>query len=85
MVLCFFGVLPIFKFSVEMYVFVFILMLTVNCNQLFVYCKLSGSPYKNNKSYENVRHLGVVCGVWSFGFLVKLISFNLGSALYDVE
>ena len=62
-----------------------IVLAAVNINQLLVYCKLVDSPYKNKKSYLNVRHLSIVCAIWTFGFIIKLIAVSQGRTLYYYE
>ena len=79
------GLLGLVQFYIEIYVFVVIVTAAVNINQLFVYCRLVDSPYKNKKSYTNVKHLSIVCAVWTFGFAVKLISVSFQRTLYTLE
>lgn len=57
----------------------------MNANLFIVYCKLSGSPYKNKRSYQNVKELGIVCGVWTLGFVIKLLTVAFGRTFYFYE
>ena len=85
MLLSFFGVISNEAFYVEIIVFTGIIVVGVNVYQVFVYCKLVGSPYKDEKCYKYVRHLGIVCGVWSFAFMFKFIAVGKGKSLFQID
>jgi hypothetical protein len=85
MLLCFFEVISLEAFYLEIIIFTGIIVVGVNIYQIFVYCKLVGSPYKDKKSYKYVRHLGAVCGVWSFAFVLKFIAVGEGKSLFQID
>lgn len=85
MLLCFFGVMSIEAFYIEIIVFTGIIVVGVNIYQVFIYCKLVGSPYKDKKCYKCVRHLGIVCGVWSIAFMLKFIAVGKGKSLFQID
>ena len=82
MLLCFFGAITIEAFYLEIIIFTGVIVVSVNVYQVFVYCKLVGSPYKDQKSYKYVRHLGIVCGVWSVAFGLKFVAVGEGKSLF---
>lgn len=82
MLLCFFEAISIEAFYLEIISFTGIIVVGVNVYLVFVYCKLVGSPYKDRKSYKYVRHLGIVCGVWSVAFGLKFIAVGEGKSLF---
>lgn len=82
MLLCFFNAISLEAFFIEITVFTGILALGVNLYQVFVYCKQAGSPYRDNKSFRYVRHVGIVCGVWTFAFTTKFIAVGEGKSLF---
>ena len=83
--LCLFAQISIYTFYIEIYSSLIVIILSVNVNQLIVYCKLTGSPYKNKRSYRNVRQLSIVCAVWTLSFVVKLLSVAFGRTLFYIE
>ena len=49
-------------------------ILALNSNQIAVYCKFSGQPYKSHFHAEAVARIGVVCGVWTVAYVIKLVA-----------
>jgi uncharacterized protein (DUF2164 family) len=82
MFICLLSWISVPAFYTTLYASFILVIIIMNLNQAFVYCKLVGSPYKSSKHFEKVRHLGIVCGVWSVAFAVKFLAFALGSNLY---
>ena len=61
------------------------IILVLNGNQVYVYCKYVGAPYRNQKFYKKVRKLGFVCGMWSISFGIKFIYTWLGLNLINID
>ena len=87
MVLCFFELISMKTFFIEIIVFTAVIVLGLNINQLVVYFKLSGLPYKSKQHYFFVRKVGIVCFVWSMAFIAKLVAVGCGQNLflYDLD
>jgi len=56
------------------------LILFFNIWAAVVYFKYTGVPYKEEKFYRNIKHVGLISGLWTFCFLLK---FGLGA--YDTS
>lgn len=65
--------------------FIGCLILGVNFYLIFTYLKMTGVPYKNHKSYQSVKWIGMVGGYWSLAFTIKFVTVLLGHSLYQVE
>lgn len=85
MLLCFFEAITMEAFYLEIMIFTGVIVLGVNAYQMVVYCKLVGSPYKDLKTYKYVRHVGIVCGVWSVAFGLKFIAVGEGKSLFQID
>jgi hypothetical protein len=49
------------------------------------YLKLAGTPYKTQKSFEAVRWLGIVGGIWTLGFTIKFVIVIEGNSLFQAS
>lgn len=85
MTLCFFEFVSLRAFLIELVVFMILLVLALNINQMVWYCKQSGQPYKSRNHYVCVRRVGMVCAIWSIAFLGKLAAFYSGYNLFILE
>lgn len=59
-----------------------VIVLGVNGYLIFSYCKMTGTPYKNRKSYQSVKWVGLIGGYWSIAFGLKFCGVLLGNSLY---
>lgn len=82
MVLSIFNVINLNVFFGEISGFTAAFILGVNFYLIFSYCKMTGTPYKNRKSYLSVKWVGIVGGVWTIGFVIKFLIVLLGHSLY---
>jgi len=82
MFLCYFDLVSLKVFFIEIIVFICALVLGLNINIIVLYFKLAGLPYKTNKHYLCVRKIGIVCTIWSIAFIIKLIVFGCGKSLF---
>lgn len=87
MVFCFFNLISLKAFFIEIIAFTAIIILGLNINQIVLYFKLAGLPYKSRRHYSYVRKVGIVCLVWSIAFVAKLTAVGCGQSLfyYDLE
>ena len=85
MVLCLFGLCSLNAFFAEITAFTGLIVLGVNTYLVFTYCKYTGTPYKNRKSFQSVRWVGLIGGVWSIAFAVKFLTVLLGHSLYQIN
>lgn len=69
---------------IELTAFTGTLVLTVNFNLIFTYCKLAGTPYRSRKFYHSVRWVGLVGGYWTVAFTLKFLLILLGNSLFQI-
>jgi hypothetical protein len=84
-------VLCLFKIITPIYYLVFcngltaIVIVGLNANQVGVYCKFSGQPYKSQAHFEKVRKLGLVCGIWTVAYIIKVFAIFYGSNILSLS
>lgn len=66
-------------------IFTFIIIVGLNINQIVIYFKLNGQPYKSNEHFEKCRHLGIVCAIWTFSFVFKEVSVFYGASILKLK
>ena len=50
-----------------------------------VYFKLNGLPYKSDAYFAKVRNVGIVCGIWTVAYIMKVIAVRYSAAFLYVE
>jgi len=85
MVFCFFDKITPIAFYISINAFTGFIILGLNINQIAVYCKLNGQPYKSSRHFEKVRKVSIVCAVWTVAYIVKEIAVAEGSALINYK
>ena len=72
-------------FFLQLIIFTAVIVLFLNVNQLITYFRLSGRPYKSQFFYRKVRHLGIVCTIWTVAILIKFVTTFFGPKAYDID
>lgn len=85
MTLCFFEILSLKAFFVELVVFIAIIVCGLNIHHIVWYWKQSGQPYKSRLHYLCVRKVGISCAIWSIALIGKLVAFYCGYNLFIME
>ena len=85
MFLALFGWVELNAFFYEIAGFTFAIVLGLNMYLVSSYLKLTGQPYKYQKSYEAVVWIGVTAGVWTLGFMIKFFIVIAGNSLYQAS
>lgn len=62
-----------------------IIIVFLNVNQIVNYFKMAGRPYKTEKLYENVKHVGLVIFLWNVGFIVKFSVISAGKSIFALD
>ncbi len=50
-----------------------------------VYFKLNGLPYKSNAHFAKVRSVGIVCGIWTVAYAIKVIAVRYSVGFLAVK
>ena len=85
MTLCFFDIVSLKAFFVELVVFIAVIVTGLNINHVVWYCKQSGQPYKSRTHYIYVRKVGIICAIWTVALIGKLVAFYCGYNLFIME
>ena len=79
-----FGWLSLNSFFVTVNVCTGIVIAGLNVNMTGVYFKLNGLPYKSNAHFAKVRSVGIVCGIWTVAFVIKLVAVKYSAGFLAV-
>ena len=85
MVLALFDVVSVSLFVSQCWIFTVVIMVFLNVNQIVNYFKMAGRPYKKEKFYENVKHVGLVIFLWNLGFIVKFGVISAGKSIFALD
>lgn len=85
MVLSFFEIISLETLFIELVSCMGVIVVGFNVHQLVFIIKLRQIPYKSRKHALCVRHLRIVCIVWSVAFFIKLLSAGLGKSLFQTD
>lgn len=47
-----------------------------------LYCKFSGSPYKSKDHHKKLRYFGMIFGIWTVSFVLKIVLTVIGSNIF---
>ena len=83
--LALFGWIDLNAFFYEIAGFTAAIVLGLNLYLISSYLKMAGQPYKNQKSFEAVRWIGMTAGIWTIGFVIKFFVVIFGNSLYQAS
>ena len=82
MVMCLLQYITPTTFYITINSFTGTIMVGLNINQIALYFKQSGQPYKSQKHFAHVKHVGIVCAVWTVAYAVKVVAVYEGQYLF---
>ena len=85
MALALFGAVNVQLFVKQCWIYTLIIILFLNVYQIFVYFKLAGRPYKNEKFVKSVKHVGLVVVLWNLGFIIKFAAITAGKSIFSLD
>lgn len=85
MVLCLLTIIDPRQYLIGVNSTTFFVIIALNCNQVAVYCKYTGQPYKSAQHYKVVKEVGIVCAIWTVAYVIKLIAIIEGANILSLK